>query len=1092
MAWVDDFDRADLGALAPNGEPYEGKNFDEWFIDTPGAVRVPANDDYANALVFDVFNPNVVVTAVTNDAGGIYHGVVVRYVDEGNWLRFVTWSSDDVNVRVEVSVGGFVTTLDTINDVVVEHLRVVAIGDHFAFYTQPASLPVSEFDYPGLGGTRHGLMSDSSGFAEFYELSVDEDVPPAIVAPLELEAELDAFIALAFGEIDAPLELEAMLDAEVPAVFANYNPSAPCVLGMEWLPAARRTAWIESVNNALAFSLVASEEDEIDQLSFMVACWAGDQSVAIELFGSPEEAESMAALTWQTFRPSGDRYYAPDPWRPGTWGVPSGFAPGVQGPPFWNYLDSVTMTPATWVSGQIVDNDRALYTYAGDGFDVAVSCAGVIGSMVGRRVTRVRVQATVAQELFFGDRSGGLQVTPYLWINGRKFYGTSSTVRAAKGPTEVVFDWSLNPFSGKPWTVADVDIFDTDAIGPNTAGIGFRMSPTGTLTNGGLILKASLQVESMVENRLAIGGRKEPAGSQDLRGPCHQAWMPWDLYDPETGTSSTVTLNSEQRYVVVMRKATLSQNTSFGVSTVYQPGSSKAMTDTLADFGPPHWTEYTGPRKASTDTMGQGVRVDAGSRRVLDLGMENGFAPGVALRKVGGAMSKDSQPYAFASNTRGKTDDWPDLAEWFDNSSIYGGAGGRWMEQEFTAVADDDYGRITLMVAQIAATSDGALEIDVRRRFDDALIAQVEITTDDLAAPRTAYQRVSVELSPPAPLELGVQYYFRIRSSATAGQGWLVGAANSGYEPEITGPPAGTNAVAGFGAGVDLLTFGDKLMNRFGFTAPDDPGSVVALINISTVPEGPEELTAVPSGLECCIESIAVAWSNTAMVCGTHVATEVQRNDDGVWRTIAYITNAEATTFTDWEFRTGQLIDYRVRAVRGDGAASEWATLDDPVQAAIGCTGLVFTSNESPDLTVFYGDVVDQREFTFPNYDEIVQAHDRDFHIAFRQLENPGTVFTTKLNIRDGRLPCGPGCGDPTGFGDDVFWPVRQIARAGLSYVCVKNEAGNRWYAYVAVTAGRWKQHGQEASGGWAYYEADASITQVGNVPSQPDQGVEP
>ncbi len=871
-----------------------------------------------------------------------------------------------------------------------------------------------------------------------------------------------------------------------------YNPHSPCTLGMEWFPSADLFSWIDSEQNALAFALVADTDDVIDAVWPMVGCWVGSQSVSLEVYDISTGPPPLPALTWQTFYPSIDRYVAPPNWTPGAWGSFNGWNPSAGGlGPMWAALDSPGLTPFSWtLSGQPVDNDQFVFNYFGYGYDFAVGHAGTTGTMAGRWITRIRSHFVMAQ-YFAYDRPGGITITPYVWVNGRKYFGTARTFAAAQGPVEMTYDWYVNPRTGLPWTPADIDAFDDAYGGSEPNGLGFKMNPTGSSNNLGTILQAQLQVESAATDpRLAMAARTTPANGGKGGTACKQGWMQWALKDPQTAAATTLPLVIGNKYLFVMRKDTSEQNTSFGISTIYEPGSPEPLTRSLDTLGPPFWTQYTGPTGFGEgkrhDNKGKGVRLDGGSRRVIDLGIETGLTPGIALHKSGGGMSKDSQPYASTSPLDG-ADPWPDLGEWFNNSPINSS---RWMQQEFTAIVNDDYGWIWIMVAQVAGSTDGDLEIRVRRRSDDVQMGgTATITSEDLAPPRHSWQRIGVRLPGVAPTLLaGVQYYLDITSTASEDQGWLVQAANSGYEPNPYGPPNGTNAAAGWGNGVDKLTFGDPMMDQFGWTAPDAPGSVVACISISTIPEPPDDFVAVAAGQTCCIDYIQLSWTPVLVDCGEFAAYEIQRDDgDGTWRTIAYITDELVTAFDDYESKANTEAFYRARLIRDDGAPSDWTATASATAAMAGCCGIVFTSNESPDLTVFYQDLEEQREFQFPSFEQVFAPHDRDYQIVFRELEDRGSTFKASLRVRAGHMPCGPGCDDSTGIGVDVFDPLKAIARAGLSYVCVKNESGNRWFAYVRTPTGQWRQHGSERSGGFAAYMMDVEVVEVTNVPSRPD-----
>ncbi|MEI6109805.1 MAG: hypothetical protein WCQ11_07005 [Actinomycetes bacterium] len=474
---------------------------------------------------------------------------------------------------------------------------------------------------------------------------------------------------------------------------------------------------------------------------------------------------------------------------------------------------------------------------------------------------------------------------------------------------------------------------------------------------------------------------------------------------------------------------------------------------------------------------------------VADLGIESGQVVGIALTKSGSnTPSLDSQPYATTSPLAGD-DPWADLREYFNNSPINVG---RWMKQQFTPSVNDDYAWINVLCSQVAGSVNGDLLIKVKRQSDDVQFGStVTITSADMQAPVRAWRKVGMPIDTAASLIGGTQYYLEITSTAAANQGWLVQCINSGYEPNPTGPPSTTNAIAGWGAGIDKLTFGDPAMNAFGWTAPDAPGSVVACVTISTIPLPPEGFAASAVGQTCCIDNILLSWTAmTSVYCGNFLAYEIQREENEGWMTIARITDSAVSTFSDYESKANTATNYRMRVVRDDNIPSLFTATVTATAAMTNCCGIMFTSNEQPNLTVFYQDTVESRKFAFPVFEQTFAPYNRNYQVVFRELENRGTTFNTSLKIRAGRTACGPGCDDPTGIGVDVFDPLRNICRAGLSYVCVKNESGNRWFGYVKTTQGIWTQGDIELFGGWGGYSADIEVTEVTNVPSSPDSAV--
>ena len=890
-----------------------------------------------------------------------------------------------------------------------------------------------------------------------------------------------------------------------PALFGagtlpNYGSNSPCTLGLGWFPSVASISWIDSEQNAIGIALEADTNDLISQVWPWVACWVGNQTVSLEVYDITAANPPLTALTWTTYVPGIDIFNGPQGWTSGAWGDFNGWNPSL-GAVYSRYLalDSTVLTPRAWSLNtlQTIGNDATIFSFFGAGYDLIVGHVGAAGSMAGKWITRVRTHYWV-QQLIDYDPFGPVTITPFIWVNSTRYFGDPISFSADQGVVELYFDWYVNPSNGLPWTPADIDQFDTAAAAP-ASGLGWHLDPTGSANNLGLILQAHLQVESAaVDPRLVMAAITPATMFPGMKGGtvCRQGWMQFTLRNTQTGAVGNLQLSRGHKYLFVFRLDTRTSSTSFGIATISteNPGD---LTESLLTEGPPFWSQFTGPLGVGSSTrtgaLGDGVTLDGANRRVLDIGIESGLTPAVSLVKSAGGVSADSQPYGTVSDLNG-SDAWPDMGEWFNNSPVNTLLS---MQQEFTAPVSDSYGWIRVLLATVAGTTDGNLTIQIKRRSDDVQMGgTATIAVTDLVSPTHRWQTVGVRTSGATfALVAGTQYYFDIRSTAAANQGWLVQCVNSGYEPQPYGPPAGTNAAAGWGGGVDKLTFSDPMMQQFGWATPGEPGSVVAAVNLSTVPSAPAGFAAVADVEVCSISHIWLTWTPvTTVECGAFLAYEIQRNDSltGTWHRIALITTQTIGGFDDYESMCNTLAYYRIRLIRDDGTSSDWSATVSATVPMTGTPGLMFTSNESPLLTVFYQDLAESRAFEFPSNEQVFQPHNRNYQIVFRELEDRGVEFKSKLRVRAGRMPCGPGCDNATGFGPDVFDPLKAICRAGLSYVCVKNESGNRFFAYVKTPTAEWTQHGSERSGGFGAYTMDVEVTEVTDVPSSPDSSVTP
>lgn len=893
--------------------------------------------------------------------------------------------------------------------------------------------------------------------AGVVELLADDALAVYMVdsGPVELMA--DNLIVLGAG-----VTMLMADDAEAPDVpSGNFNPSTPCTIGNEWFPRSRGAGVLASDMNTIGMRLVATRADTISQLYPFIAQVLGAACVAVEVYDITAGPPALDALSEFTYYPSSDLYVAAPPWTPGAYGSFNGWNPSAGGAgPWYQALDSTVLTPYTWaISGQPIANDELVFNFFGLGFDFAERFAGVFGTQTGRWVTSVKSHALCAQYLALGA-TGAFQIQPYLWINGVKYSGPKQSVDVSQGNVNVTAEWLCNPSTGLPWTPADIDKFDSGFIGGDTNGLGWVCQPTGSANNLATILQAQLIVESApTDPRLVIGAH------------CvndHGGWQQWLLRDPADASLSDFTMTPGNTYLLLFRRGS-------GTGTV-----SLAYLDDPNNFlpGPPDWSTVA-------------VELDPVSRRPVQISDPLTPAYAMALVRTVGTPSLDSQPYMTLSPLDG-VDSFPKLNEYFTNSPVNATYS---MSSHFLAASSDEYGWIWILVAQVASQTDGDLTITIRDAATNTAQGVVTITSEDLLTPRESWQRIGVRMDPAPVLTNTTEYYFDISSTASPDQGWLVQVLEEGNEPDPQGGPTGTYRST-WGGGAENLYIGSPLVAY---------KTKTACITVSTIPEKPTGFDAVNLGEECCLDAIVLVWDEyTDESCGGWMAYEIQRRNPDAstlvnshaadWFKIAYIdTSPAVVSFEDWEAPNNTEVEYRMRVWRSDGAPSDWT---DSVTATTeqSCCGLTFTSNVSPDLTVFYPDVSTGpvvRRFEYPENTQTFEPFDQNGSVVYREIPNRLVTFDAHLRIRSGQAPCGPGCNNPaTGAGTEVFDPIRAICLAGLPYVCVKNETGDVWFAFVWTKHGEWQQvAGREIDGGPAVYTFDVTVKELTDTPSFPNEG---
>lgn len=193
---------------------------------------------------------------------------------------------------------------------------------------------------------------------------------------------------------------------------------------------------------------------------------------------------------------------------------------------------------------------------------------------------------------------------------------------------------------------------------------------------------------------------------------------------------------------------------------------------------------------------------------------------------------------------------------------------------------------------------------------------------------------------------------------------------------------------------------------------------------------------------------------------------ELQRHDEDdetadTWNTILHATSPVVTGFSDFEARVGVQSDYRIRVVNVLDFAGSWSNEQSETIPAPGITGsrdgnsvLIFTSNDRQDgsvslayTQVWDGDVAEDFEFPEAANIQLRELYRRDFTVAFRPTERGGERFTRVMLVQQAAVP-----EDRIREG---FRSLRDMAWEDVSYVCVRNELGDRWFAAVTVPSGR-------------------------------------
>lgn len=224
------------------------------------------------------------------------------------------------------------------------------------------------------------------------------------------------------------------------------------------------------------------------------------------------------------------------------------------------------------------------------------------------------------------------------------------------------------------------------------------------------------------------------------------------------------------------------------------------------------------------------------------------------------------------------------------------------------------------------------------------------------------------------------------------------------------------------------------------------------------------------------VYGVQLSWTVPTLNGGVFVAFHVERADDSQgWHEIARITNLSILTFTDYEARSNVLAQWRMR-VEIDSGFGEYS--DPTVEVVPLCCGYSLTSNEDPTLNLARIDI-GTRKYEWPEEPaaQIWPLHSRADVVVFRSVEDRGDKFDISLLLY-GANPAFA----PPNAGRQAGEVVRRMLNANISYVCVRDETGTRWFAALLAKSPSLTRN--EPGG---IYLADLTVREVSAYPSVVD-----
>jgi hypothetical protein len=302
---------------------------------------------------------------------------------------------------------------------------------------------------------------------------------------------------------------------------------------------------------------------------------------------------------------------------------------------------------------------------------------------------------------------------------------------------------------------------------------------------------------------------------------------------------------------------------------------------------------------------------------------------------------------------------------------------------------------------------------------------------------------------------------------------------------------AGITASATVPLAIRVQAIGTSIKAKVWLLNTAEPTSWLISTNYTNFASGPTLSMYAESDVgNTNVRPVEFKYDNLTITPVSFGSYELQRMDtiDTTWQTIMRSTDVGQVSFKDYEARIGIASSYRIRALDYYEFPGPWSSTATVTLPAIGVSGgsclqdghlLVFTTNEIQDgssnlaYSSVWMDTQVTEDFTFPEADFVqMQAmYDRDFFTAFRPNERGGERFSRTVLVQAAAI-------SPPTLGD--FRSLRDMAWDNVSYICVRDEDGNRWFATVLVPSGQVVKNR-------TIYLAPVDIIEITDTPSEVD-----
>jgi hypothetical protein len=883
----------------------------------------------------------------------------------------------------------------------------------------------------------------------------------------------------------------------------SWNPNADtdCAFGLEWAPLREvdrpvggtgetSYSWVmestatETVTKMWTFSSVAVP-NAYDVIDIYDAATVQPVNRTVDRYSYTDDADSSLFI-----RPTGGRWYSansrvesvdqtrmddvsptPDKWvnllgDPSVEGLYAGYL-NLIGPVFDDPVPVINRqflglvpTPLTPVAGDYTSSFSQWAFYVDD-LESGVGGQRIIGLTVAclcQRIVEPRARS--------GEYDQPYRIRPAISVDGIIRWGQAQIMPSS--PSVVSYTWYQNPNTGRAWTEAELEDFNTTEQDNSVMWLMSRPNdPEVRQVTAGVIYEAWADVEVVTETRAAQAIRVDD-----------QQFFGWNEWDVETIGGTDWVKGSGNSYLFNAR-IFQQQSVDWRPALSTQGLSIRALGD------------GSGPQNGVYETQPEFLY---GIPRTV--GNQTDYAPAVVLYDDdANALSDDGQPYAYITDGDGELG----LVRDPDRPQL-------WQGVTFTPQVGVDY-KVRFWARSITeAQPDSFMVVYV---VDSNYVLEATspiIRPSDLQFPGK-WQKFELELVEDAWNTSDSDHIVMFVVYGGGSEGWQVLTLNTG----ITRPNA---TIAS--EDVDVVTYGGDAYYAAGGDVEGNPGGDPWVLRedadvsvvVGATPEMPTGFSATYVDFDTGVygPSVTLEWDgqDDPDDCSLLGYYEIQRktlvvsgnNFDTGWQTIFYadVDGTEETySVSDYEANRSSLgvseNHYRIRLVSDIGFTSEWSEEIEIVIPDDERCGYFLSTNEVPPLNLWFNDV-GTRSYEFLETVSYYEFEGRDGAVEARGLTDRLDQFAVDfLLTAAGAANFTPDISTFDNQGRRIFdrllflagnkrplsEPFTQLVR--LPYVCVTDNNGNRWFSSIQTPTGVDTEPGSQ-------YRMQTTIRELTRTPS--------